>query len=184
MGTAATTVTPTPTPNWHAERRAAGRRCRAEPVSTEGWRVVVDNLPELERMARRMASVDRRLDADDMLGEFLADLAANAGLWEPGRGSWMSWARTRCWKARTLALRVLNRHEPRGARVDLTPGEGPDSVARDAVGAGGWGSAGRSEALVDLRLVCEDVERRDDGEWLTGVVDEFAGRRPVKRAAR
>ncbi len=123
------------------------------PASPE-WGPILENMSTLERMARRMASVDRRIDPDEMLQEFLADLASAADLYDPKRGPWMAWARTRCWKARTYALRTLNKHEPRTIRVDVAGISGGDreTSAREDVAPVTDPTLG-TEAASDLRRI-------------------------------
>lgn len=133
------------------------------------WIPVIMHMDRLESVARRMASVDNRLDADDLLQETVADVVENAHLYEPHRGPWFVWARTRCWLARTRALRILNRQAPRGRQTIGAPVTPDGPVVEPALGVGQWGTIERAEALVDIQAVY-DASNEDQQDALLAAV--------------
>lgn len=148
------------------------------------WGRVIEHLPQLTAIARGMARVDRRIDPDDLLQEAIADIVeAEPRVYDPVRGSWLQWARTRIWKSRTYALRAANREESRGHepirdRDDTGPGLEP------AVGSGDDGHADRAAAVVELREVlalATDEERDAVLVTLQGLDPELAGGRKAVR---
>lgn len=149
------------------------------------WMPVIAHLDRLESVARRMASVDNRLDADDLLQETVADVVENAHLYEPHRGPWFVWARTRCWLARTRALRILNRQAPRGRQtIGARPGQqhrgGDGPVVEPALGVGQWGTIERVEALADIQAVY-DASNEDQQDALLAAVQGLASSGVARR---
>lgn len=156
------------------------RRPTAAPASApQGWAAVVDHLPQLERIAGRMARVDARLDAGDLLQELVADLVSSAALFDAARGPWLTWAKTRCWLARTRALRILNRQEPR-TRASLSSADPEDrdtaTVRQISIGLGEWGTAARCEAIADLQALYDRATPDGRRELLARIRGENTGR--------
>lgn len=156
------------------KRKAAKPRAPTPAVVPQGWTTVVDHLPQLERLASRMARIDARIDASDLLQELLADLVASASLYDEKRGPWFVWAKTRCWLARTRAIRNTNLHAPRG-RTSLSEPE--DAVSRSAsLAVGEWGTAARCEALADIQQLHDRSGPDARRELIARIVGESTGR--------
>lgn len=128
----------------------------------EAWEEVVAHLGTLGRISRAMARADDRVDAEEVLHELTLDLVASYGLFDPARGDWVSWARSRARLARLRAIRTRAKHEPRG-RVEVRDADQDEDGAGivPVTGHGAWGSAGRSECQVELGRI---LDQCDDGQ--------------------
>lgn len=122
------------------------------------------------------------LDAiEEVVQDLSLDLVESRHLWDPRRGSWRLWARTRQRLAQVRWERQRARHEPVGRgsvaaeRHDEDPG-----VVIPSVGVGGRGNQERTEAAIDVVLVF----RRLSAEQQDVVRGEFLGLVRVPPATR
>lgn len=125
----------------------------------ETWGRVMEHMPQLRRAASAMAHVDRRLDPDELLADSIADIVDSEYLYREADAAWITWAKTRVWKTRTLALRSLNKHAPRGRLSVGIPDreDSPNSPVEPALGLGQDGTAERAEARIAVGQILDDA---------------------------
>lgn len=127
------------------------------------WTIVLERYDELRKVAINMARVDHRLDAEDLFHSALEDIVSARHQWDTKR-AFKPWAVTRIWKARTYALRDLNRldrfHSALGARAHavLTEDGWMDPMDQARLDEGMWGTADRTEALALLEQLLDLAE--------------------------
>lgn len=132
-----------------------------EEAQHQAWMRVMRHLPELTRIARAMARVDKRINPEDMLSDAIVDiLDADPRLYRPERGPWLSFARTRIWKTRTYAIRRIQEHETR-SRARIGPQSEEDPALDLPVPVGSAAHQDRMEAACALRQV---IDRASDDE--------------------
>lgn len=121
------------------------------------WGEVLREMPRLRRYAVRACRGFALLDPEEALQDLCLDLVASRHLYDPSRGPWIVWAKTRSRLAGLRQQRLRDRHQPLGRRsigsrtdrdedgspIDLDPG----------LGVGRYGSPARSEAAVDACLL-------------------------------
>jgi DNA-directed RNA polymerase specialized sigma24 family protein len=162
----------------------------ADPALAAVWGRVVATMPELRRCAQRMASVDRRLSAEDLLQDAIADIGRAHAQYDPTRGEgteaqrWKRWAVQRIWKARTYALRRATREESKRRRS-----LGADDPIQVAVPVGADGHEARGQALCDLEAVLRHATP-DEREAVLVVANGFdpnmisGGAKEIRRRLR
>lgn len=141
-------------------------RVRGKNARECAWLLVLAHWRQLCRISQAMARKGVQLDPEEVLHDLCADVVQSFHLWDPARGTWLAWARTRSRLVRITQIRHRDRHgdgnlaTPWGRRVAFGPDPDGDGPAVDpATGAGAWGTAARCEALVDAQAI---YDRADD----------------------
>ena len=125
-----------------SDRRASRVPDRRRVSATDAWAEVLQHMAALRRIAGALARADRRVGADELAQDLFVDLVESRGLYDPARGPWLAWARTRAWLMRIRMVRRQGRATPLAEEAE------GGVVLQDLPGQ--RGSVARMEAQVEL----------------------------------
>jgi len=141
-------------------------RVRGKTPSECAWLLVLAHWPQLRRIAGAFARKGVRLDEEEVLHDLCLDVVHALPLWDPARGTWLSWARTRARLVRITQIRGRDRNGEGsvpgrwGARLSLGMPERDEGPAVDpGAPVGAWGTPERVEALAETQAL---YDRADD----------------------